>query len=116
MGFGCQVPRRSLPSSSSMRRMNSAGGRPSPPNLAELIEYAERFELYELKETLEGRAREDELREERREESGPRRQTQTGHSSSPRMSDDALRQMFARLAPTDTDFDCRAALHSRSSP
>jgi hypothetical protein len=71
---------------------------PSPPNLDELLSYANRFELHELVERLEEKIAEDEEREEEAGErvaSKPRSALADDRSADD--SDQALGQLFARL-------------------
>lgn len=70
---------------------------PSPPNLSDLIEYAERFELLELKDALEERAREDDAREEHQRETEPESRRYADRSPSARITDAEISSMFARL-------------------
>lgn len=77
---------------------------PSPPDLMELIEYAKRFQLYNLAEVLEDKSREDDRREDARdEEAHRRREAHVFAAQSPRISDAELVQMFARLAPDNSE-------------
>lgn len=73
---------------------------PSPPDLMKLIEYAKRFQLGELAEVLEDKAREEDRREE---ETDRRRGVQPPATPSRRISDAELGQMFARLAPGSSE-------------
>jgi hypothetical protein len=71
---------------------------PSPPNLDDLLSYANRFELHELAERLEEKIAEDEEREEEAGErvaSKPR--SALADDGSADDSDQALGQLFARL-------------------
>ncbi len=68
---------------------------PSPPDLMELLEYAKRFQLDDLVAALEEKARED----ERREEEPEQRRAVAISAATRRISDDELRNMFARLGP-----------------
>lgn len=69
---------------------------PSPPDLAELIEYATRFQLDDLVFTLEEKAREDEQRAEEPEQRRGVRVPPTER----RITDTEVRNMFARLGPS----------------
>lgn len=72
---------------------------PLPPDMSELIDYADRFRLDDLKRTLEERASEEERREEAQQEDvGWRAQTLSPTSVKPAIGDADIRRMFARLA------------------